>query len=92
MSTIADTKVREYWEQRAAAMPTPNATTDDVWLRELEFRTLVDALKGVGLGTGARVLDTGCGDGHTTLRLADEFPIGTHASLNNRGSLFPTAL
>jgi len=67
--------VKEYWDQRAgAAALNTNATTNDVYLRELEAKTLIATLREIGLQPGARVLDIGCGDGYTTLQVASALP------------------
>ena len=69
------TAVKEYWEQRASeSRLNINATTNDVYLRELEIKTLIGQLCALGLKPGSRVLDVGCGDGWTTLRVAQAFP------------------
>ncbi len=71
---MADERIREYWDQRAReAAGKPTATTDDVHLRELEHRTLVRMIEGLGV-EAPEVLDIGCGDGLTTLRVARDLP------------------
>lgn len=66
---MTDERIREYWTQRAADSGGAAATTNDVWLRELEARVLAATL--VERAPGARSgLDVGCGDGLTTLRVA----------------------
>jgi len=72
-------------------MPALNATTDDVWLRELEFKTLTDALTQSGLGARARILDVGCGDGHTTLRLSHTFPQWTFQGVDYSDAMIGNA-
>lgn len=68
------TKVRGFWEERAEQNATnPAATTNDVYLRELEIHTLTETLREVGFETG-ECLDVGCGDGYSTLRVAAGFP------------------
>lgn len=65
--------IKEYWDSRAELhRGNPLATTDDVFLRELEFKALSRAIR--DLKVEGWVLDVGCGDGFTTIRLADEFP------------------
>lgn len=64
--------IKEYWEERAKQnATTPEATTNDLYLRELEISTLVKTLGGLGLATGGTVLDVGCGDGYTTVAVAE---------------------
>lgn len=65
--------IKEYWEQRAREnADSPQATTDDVYLRKLEISTLVDTIKKLSLPENSSVLDVGCGDGYTTLHVAQE--------------------
>ena len=67
--------IREYWEERAKEnATTPEATTNDVYLRELEISTLAQTLSNLNLKTGATVLDVGCGDGYTTVAVAEALP------------------
>lgn len=70
-------EIRAYWEARGAtAAGAPQATTDDIWLRELEVRTLHRELRDI-LAGGGIVADLGCGDGRTVLRLASEHTSAT---------------
>lgn len=65
--------IREYWDEQARAYRTdPRATTQDYWMREIEIRAIGDML--ADLPVGARVLDIGCGNGFSTLRLLERFP------------------
>lgn len=64
-------RIREYWEERASSDTSAQSTTQDFYLREIEFRTLSEWIARL---IPAKVLDVGCGDGRTTLRLAMEFP------------------
>lgn len=64
-------QVRKYWEERASSHPDGQKTTMDVNLREIEYRSL---RKQIILNRPNSVLDVGCGDGKTTIRLAHEFP------------------
>jgi ubiquinone/menaquinone biosynthesis C-methylase UbiE len=67
-------KIQQYWDDRAIrAKLNPNATTDDVYLRELEIRTFAETIKRQKK-LNLYVLDLGCGDGFTTLKIAKEFP------------------
>jgi ubiquinone/menaquinone biosynthesis C-methylase UbiE len=68
-------EIKQYWDNRAREQGLdPAATTDDVYLRELEIATLIDTLKELDLSKDALVLDVGCGDGYSTLRVAADFP------------------
>lgn len=67
--------VKEYWDTRAREYATaPAATTNDVHLRELEIASLVTELRRLGVGPRSRVLDVGCGNGYSTLRVAEALP------------------
>jgi len=70
---VAD-RVKAYWEDRAQARQDVASTTDDVYLRELEVSTLIKVLGDAGLPSGASILDVGCGDGWSTIRIAQAFP------------------
>jgi SAM-dependent methyltransferase len=65
--------IRQYQEDRARANPAaPEATTSDVYLRELETATLIDTLR--AMPASRTLLDVGCGDGQTTMAVADAPP------------------
>jgi len=67
-------KIKEYWQDRAKQhAAAPAATTDDVYLRELEIATLRMTLGEHGLTSGT-FLDVGCGDGYSTMQIAAAFP------------------
>lgn len=63
-------EIKSHWNERAKSQPN-SATTNDVWLRELETRTLAREIRKL---EPRIVLDLGCGDGATTIRLACLFP------------------
>jgi ubiquinone/menaquinone biosynthesis C-methylase UbiE len=68
-------EIKKYWETRASENKNNvAATTNDVYLRELEIRTFCNQLEKTGLIKGQNVLDIGCGDGYTTLNVARNFP------------------
>jgi len=67
-------KVKQYWEERAKEFAgNPDATTNDVYLRELEAHTLIDQIAALHLPDGSEVLDVGCGNGYTLLIIAEYF-------------------
>jgi SAM-dependent methyltransferase len=63
-------QIKAYWEERAASDSSALSTTQDFYLREIEFRVLRDLVERHRPRT---VLDVGCGDARTTARLAAEF-------------------
>jgi ubiquinone/menaquinone biosynthesis C-methylase UbiE len=69
-------EIKQYWSERATATPAGSvqATTYDVFLREHEIATLKEKIAGLSLPAGSTVVDVGCGDGHSTISLAAEFP------------------
>lgn len=66
-------KIQQYWDERAQnASLDPSATTDDVFLRELEIKTFIETII-KQKKKNPNILDLGCGDGFTTIRVAKEF-------------------
>ncbi|MBN2373536.1 class I SAM-dependent methyltransferase [bacterium] len=66
-------KIKEYWEERAKQhMENPSATTDDVYLRELEISVIIKTINEIGIDKGS-LLDVGCGDGYSILKVAEAF-------------------
>ena len=85
-------EVQQYWDERArAAELNPNATTDDVYLRELEIRTLAASLAALD-HKAPRVLDLGCGDGYTTLKVAQQLGSATFVGIDYSESMIGNAL
>jgi ubiquinone/menaquinone biosynthesis C-methylase UbiE len=84
--------IKAYWEERARQHEAdPGATTDDVYLRALEAKVSQQALVDF-LGTNnARVLDVGCGDGHTTLKLAGHLPQFNFTGLDYSANMIRSA-
>jgi ubiquinone/menaquinone biosynthesis C-methylase UbiE len=75
MEDEAKEKIKEYWEDRAKqSLGTPSATTDDIYLRELEIVTIIQKLSNIGVPKQGIVLDVGCGDGYSTLKVAQSIP------------------
>jgi SAM-dependent methyltransferase len=71
MSDIAD--IRRFWNEQAEAHGRdPQATTPDHWIREVEIASLSEQL--ADLPAGAVVLDVGCGNGYSVIRLAERHP------------------
>jgi SAM-dependent methyltransferase len=66
-------KIIDYWSEQAKTYGSdPQANTPDYWLREIEYSNIVRILK--QLKGNMRILDIGCGNGFTTLKLHDTFP------------------
>ncbi|MEK6529015.1 MAG: class I SAM-dependent methyltransferase [Nitrospirota bacterium] len=63
-------KIKEYWEERAKQHLSPEATTSDVYQRELEISTIIKTLQQITVPENRQVLDVGCGDGYSTLKVA----------------------
>ncbi len=85
-------KIRAYWERRAEeSQGRPTATTNDVYLRVLEAKTLVDTIKNLGMPSGRTILDAGCGDGLTTIRMAKALPTHYFEGLDFSDSMLELA-
>jgi len=68
---MSSDEIRGYWEERARQHAgSPAATTNDIYLRQLEISTLTDTLRSLHT-SNATVLDVGCGDGYSTLGVAE---------------------
>jgi trans-aconitate methyltransferase len=64
--------IKSYWEDRAVNDRSAQSTTQDFYLREIEFRVLAERIAEF---QPRSVADMGCGDGMTTLRLAEKYPV-----------------
>jgi SAM-dependent methyltransferase len=64
-------EIKKYWEGRAALDSSAQSTTQDFYLREIEFNALSERIKKY---SPKLVADVGCGDGRTTARLAENNP------------------
>ncbi|MBI4397613.1 MAG: class I SAM-dependent methyltransferase [Candidatus Omnitrophica bacterium] len=85
-------KIKEYWNERAQAHTlSPSATTDDVYLRELEIRTLTQTLEALGLPQDCHFLDIGCGNGYSTMKLAGAFPRFSFTGMDYSESMIENA-
>jgi ubiquinone/menaquinone biosynthesis C-methylase UbiE len=68
-------KVQNYWEERAKEnFNKITATTDDIYLRDLEIFTLIETIHQIKSENINKILDIGCGDGRSTLDIASQFP------------------
>lgn len=61
-------KMMSFWSERAKLYKSdPRANTNDIWLRELEINYVNGIIKS---NSFKRILDFGCANGHSTIRLA----------------------
>lgn len=81
-------EIHDYWDERATLHP-EKATTDDLLLRDLEFSELARRIERLQPRT---VLDVGCGDGKTTLRLARRFPEIQFVGIDYSASMIALAM
>jgi SAM-dependent methyltransferase len=63
--------IRSYWENRATQDSSAQSTTQDIYLREIEYHVLRGIIQRI---KPLQVMDVGCGDGLTTVRMSNEFP------------------
>jgi SAM-dependent methyltransferase len=64
-------QVQNYWEERAKVDNEATSTTNDVYLRQIEQRVLLDKCREA---FNASILDIGCGDARTTAFIANSLP------------------
>ena len=68
-------KIRQFWNERAEEFGSaPAATTNDVYMRKLEIATIIQTLNQLSIPANSEVLDVGCGDGYSTLQIAQAMP------------------
>ena len=63
-------QVKAYWEQRAGNDTSAQSTTQDFYLRDIEYRVVSELIRKYA---PKAVMDVGCGDARTTVRLAAEY-------------------
>lgn len=81
-------KIKKYWEERASCDPSAQSTTQDYYLREIEFRVMREWIAKL---KPTRVIDIGCGDARTTIRLALEFPLTSFTGGDYAGAMLDNA-
>ncbi len=81
-------EIRKYWEDRAAGDPSAQSTTQDFYLREIEFNVLSERIRRYSPGL---IADVGCGDGRTTVRLASMFPDKSFTGFDYSSSMVENA-
>jgi len=68
-------KIKEFWNERAKQHGNMlTATTNDIYMRKLEVSTIVGALQELPIPEHGAILDVGCGDGYSTLEVAQAMP------------------
>jgi ubiquinone/menaquinone biosynthesis C-methylase UbiE len=69
-------KIKKYWDERARGteQSSAQATTYDVFLRDIEIAKFKQKIAEASLPAGSTVVDLGCGDGHATTNVAAAFP------------------
>ena len=63
-------QVKKYWEDRASTDNSAQSTTQDYYLREIEFRVISELIQRC---RPKCIMDVGCGDARTTAKLATVF-------------------
>ena len=67
-------EIKKYWNERASEFKTsPEATTNDHYMRQLEIETLKSKIK-IYQQDINNIADVGCGNGYSTIELAKQFP------------------
>ena len=68
-------KTKAYWENRAMAKGTsPQSTTNDYYMRQIEIRSLADRLAMLcEKKKNLQVADIGCGNGYSTINMTKKF-------------------
>ncbi|MCD6393303.1 MAG: methyltransferase domain-containing protein [Planctomycetes bacterium] len=84
--------IRKYWDSRSLeAGASPSATTQDVFLRELEILTLRKTLADLDLPPQSNVVDIGCGDGYSTLCIAESLETLSFKALDFSSNMIDVA-
>jgi len=81
-------EIKKYWESRAAGDSGVQSTTQDIYLREIEFNALSERIQRYSPGL---VADVGCGDGRTTARLAHKHPGASFSGFDYSASMIENA-
>lgn len=81
-------EIKKYWEDRAACDSSAQSTTQDFYLREIEYSALAERLQRYSPGF---VADVGCGDGRTTARLASQYQSASFTGFDYSSSMIKNA-
>ena len=79
--------IKKYWGERASKGH--QATTDDVYMKSIEYSVLKDR---IATHKPRSVIDIGCGDGKTTVKLAEQFPEIKFRGIDNSEPMINEAL
>jgi ubiquinone/menaquinone biosynthesis C-methylase UbiE len=82
-------KIKTYWSNRADSDSSVQSTTMDLWLRDIETKFLLIAIKKYD---PKKICDVGCGDGITTIRCAEENPSMTFVGHDYSASMIKNAV
>jgi predicted O-methyltransferase YrrM len=67
-------EIKNYWNERAEEFKTsPEATTNDYYMRQLEIDTLKNKID-IYKENIKNIADIGCGNGYSTIQLAKQYP------------------
>jgi len=81
--------VHSFWEKQAQDFGTSDlATAPDHYYRELEIGRIKDVIAGLTHNT---ILDVGCGNGYSTIKLAQIFPDATIVGIDYSGKMVDAA-
>src|SRR3954453_18673055 len=81
--------VHSFWEKQAQDFGTSDlATAPDHYYRELEISRIKDVIAGLSHNT---ILDIGCGNGYSTIKLAQIFPDATIIGIDYSGKMIDAA-
>ena len=72
-------QVKNYWEERAKDDKEATSTTNDIYLRAIEQRILLEKCREL---PNSSVIDVGCGDARTTASLASSLPDSTFLGID----------
>lgn len=82
-------QMMEFWTERAREFKSdPRANTNDIWLREIE----IEAVSGIIRGHNRKcILDFGCANGYTTVRIAKKYPYSQFVGIDINGDMISVA-
>lgn len=81
-------EIKTYWEERATQDHTMQSTTQDIYLREIEFKSLFEKIQ---KHLPCKIADIGSGDGMTTINLASNYKNGSFSGYDYASSMVDNA-